>query len=168
MAINVVQMNVGPKIDYEVRNDKIIAFGDDDLTIKLPSYERDEEVNLDICLNEWGMLVMGQGQRYVAQVNIPPRAYEEVEESISKNMTGGSREVEKESQIGKVKKPLPFDIDRCTLSLWSLKDTNWNPSDVDIDPSGEIPVPDIPVEPVEEPEMVESGEPTETPDPVSV
>lgn len=95
-------MTPGTHIDYET-NRKSITFGDDDLSINLKNREMDDTVLIDICSDKQGFLVVGAetGYRYVAQVEIPARRYEENE----------SHELV----------PVPFDIDRCTIRLWGME-----------------------------------------------
>ena len=97
-----VIMTPGTHIDYET-NRKSITFGDDDLSINLKNREMDDTVLIDICSDKQGFLVVGAetGYRYVAQVEIPARRYEENE----------SHELV----------PVPFDIDRCTIRLWGME-----------------------------------------------
>jgi len=62
--------------------------------------------HIDICYDADRNLVIGAaaGRRYVAEIDIPPRRYEEVE-------------IEGETQLV----PVPLDIDTCTLSLWAIE-----------------------------------------------
>lgn len=93
-------------IEYEV-DGNVLDFGDGELTIKLNKKERDDPVHLDICFDYTGGLIMGAGkdaQKYVAQVDIPARRYDEAEDE-----EGGTN-----------LSPVPFDIDRCTLTLWEI------------------------------------------------
>ena len=98
-------------IPYEVTGNKIEF--DEELSIRLDRKERDCAVHLDICYDYFGGLIVGTdgipsgAKSYVAQIDIPPRAYEEVE-----------NEGEEE---GTHLEPVPFDIDRCTLTLWELE-----------------------------------------------
>ena len=110
--IIVVEKNEGEKIAYEVSGTKII-FGDDQLMVNIKSRERDEEVMLDICKDTQDGLTVGvntEAREYVAQVTIPARRYEIVD-------TG-----EKDENDNPImeRKPLPFDMTKCTLTLWAL------------------------------------------------
>ena len=78
----IVEKNEGPKIDYDIQNTstkKKITF-DDDLTINLVKREEDWPVHIDICFDSEGDLVIGTaaGRRYVAEIDIPARRYEEI------------------------------------------------------------------------------------------
>ena len=97
-------------INYEV-DAKSIDFEDGELVINLKKKERDDAVHLDICKDYTGGLIMGTGssaREYVAQIEIPPREYVEVEDE--------------EEESGYRRDPVPFDIDRCTLILWEQED----------------------------------------------
>ena len=112
--------NEGAKIPYEVTK-KSICF-DDDLTINLSKREQDWPVHIDICFDEDGELVIGAaaGRAYVAEVDIPAREYIEMD-----NPEAVSNQTEDEGGMGnmipdKLREPVPFDINRCTLSLWAI------------------------------------------------
>lgn len=100
----IVEKNVGPKISFEIFG-KSICF-DGDVTINLAKREKDYAEHIDICYDEDKNLVIGAaaGRAYVAEIDIPPRRYEEVE-------------IEGETQLV----PVPLDIDTCTLSLWAIE-----------------------------------------------
>ena len=92
---------------------KKITFGDDELTINLASRERDFEVSLDICIDEEDGVVIGTGgraQKYAAQIVIPARRYDVIEDGEDEN--GEPKEVPM---------PIPFDMSLCTLILWGLE-----------------------------------------------
>jgi hypothetical protein len=97
----VVEKNEGAKIEYKITvSTKKITFGDDELTINLSKYERDEEVCIDICVDENGMLTIGQmAKYYVAQVILPARQYSDEEHT----------------------NPVTFNINNATLILWALE-----------------------------------------------
>lgn len=110
----IVEKNVGPKIDYEIKDTatrKKITFEDDrmDLTVNLAAWEQDDPVHIDVCHDEGGNLIIGTnyGWAYVAQLDIPARQYEEVP-------VEGGEEGETE------RRPLPLDLDTVTLTLWAL------------------------------------------------
>ncbi len=112
--MNVIEMNEGPKIEYEVTGNKICF--DDDLTINLAKREADDPVEIDVCSDEDGNLVIGSaaGRAYVAQISIPAREYEDVEVEAE-----GNEEDEEPETIAE-RRPVPFNIDRCTLALWAI------------------------------------------------
>lgn len=120
--INVVKKTPGKYLAYRVSGTEKIVLGDDDLTIKLSSRERDEEVTLDITLDDDQGLMMGTGgnaKSYVAQVIIPARQYEEQEQE---GVIGYDEENGQVKGTVKVQVPLPFDISRCTLVLWGMEE----------------------------------------------
>lgn len=111
--INVVEKTPGKHIEYALSGGKKITFGDDELTINLASRERDFEVSLDICIDEEDGVVIGAGgraQKYAAQIVIPARRYDIIEDGEDEN--GEPKEVPM---------PIPFDMSLCTLILWGLE-----------------------------------------------
>lgn len=111
--INVVEKTPGKHIEYALSGGKKITFGDDELTINLASRERDFEVSLDICIDEEDGVVIGTGgraQKYAAQIVIPARHYDIIEDGEDEN--GEPKEVPM---------PIPFDMSLCTLILWGLE-----------------------------------------------
>lgn len=106
--INVVEKTPGTHIEYALSGGKKITFGDDELTINLASRERDYEVSLDICIDEEDGVVIGTGgkaQKYAAQIVIPARRYDVIEDGEPKE----------------IPVPIPFDMSLCTLILWGLE-----------------------------------------------
>ena len=113
-SIKVVEKTPGKHIEYTVKGEKI-TFGDEELTVKLSAKERDEKVVVDICMDKDKGIMMGTGgaaRSYAAQVEIPPRRYEE-QDSGQKDENG--RNI-------MVPVPLPFDMSRCTLILWGQEE----------------------------------------------
>lgn len=111
--INVVEKTPGKHIEYALSGGKKITFGDDELTINLASRERDFEVSLDICIDEEDGVVIGTGgraQKYAAQIVIPARRYDIIEDGEDEN--GEPKEVPM---------PIQFDMSLCTLILWGLE-----------------------------------------------
>lgn len=111
--MKVIEMNEGPKIEYEVTGNKICF--DDDLTINLAKREADDPVEIDVCSDEDGTLVIGSaaGRAYVAQIAIPAREYEDVE-------VEAEDAEDEEAETRTEHRPIPFDIDKCTLALWAI------------------------------------------------
>lgn len=110
--IKVVEKMPGNHIQYEVSGGKKIIFGDDELSVNLASRERDFEVSLDICIDSENGIVIGTGskaQKYAAQVVIPARRYDVIEDGVDEN--GEPKEVPI---------PIPFDISLCTIILWEV------------------------------------------------
>lgn len=105
----IIEKNVNKKIPYEVNGTKITF--DDMLTIDLKRYQKDEERVIDISLDEDDILQMGLGKWYIANIIIPPREYEFVNNSIDTLD-------EKEESIDKISKPL--DMEKVILTLWAL------------------------------------------------
>lgn len=112
--IKVVEKMPGrPHIELAVSGGKKITFGDDELTINLAARERDEAVTLDICIDTESGIVIGVGgtaQRYAAQIEIPARRYDLIEDGEDE-MTG---------EVRKIPVPIPFDISLCTITLWEV------------------------------------------------
>lgn len=100
----IIEKNVGPKIPYEVVGTKIIF--DDDLMLNLKKREDDEPVHIDICYNTARQLITGtqDARAYVAEIDIPAREYIE---------PAGEEEAPE---------PVPFDIDKVTLTLWAIEE----------------------------------------------
>ena len=99
----IVEKNAGPKIPYEVTGKKICF--DDDLTINLAKRQKDDPEHVDVCYDADHELVIGAaaGRAYVAELDIPPIEYEITGEDEEQTVT-----------------PLPLDMDKVTLSLWSI------------------------------------------------
>lgn len=110
--IKVVEKTPGLHIEYATTSKKI-TFGDDELSINLAARERDYEVQLDICIDSENGIVIGTGgkaQKYAAQIVIPARRYDVIEDGVDEN--GEPREV-----------PvlIEFDMSLCTLILWGME-----------------------------------------------
>lgn len=111
-TIHVVEKTPGEHIAYELSAEKITF--NDELTVKLSSRERDYEVSLDICIDDEDGVVIGTGgraQKYAAQVIIPARRYDVMEDGEDEN-----------GQTRTVPVPIPFDMARCTLILWGMEE----------------------------------------------
>lgn len=103
-------------IGYEITKNTI-SFNDDELALNLQKRERDGAVHIDICTDRSGALVMGaeNGFKYVAQIDIPARKYTEVEvEAEEEEADGMGTKTTREA--------VPFDMDRCTLTLWEIEE----------------------------------------------
>lgn len=109
----VVNKNEGMKIPYEVNGTKICF--DDDLTINLAKREQNWDVHIDICFDENDELVIGAavGRAYVAEIDIPARTFLEVEDDSGDDAMGGGTKMKSV--------PVPLDMDKVTLSLWSIE-----------------------------------------------
>ena len=105
--MRIIDINEGTKIPYEVNGTKITF--DSMLTIDLSRYQKEEERVIDISLNDDDMLQMGLGKWYIANISLPPKEYELVENGTDENE---SVVYNKTSKI--------LDMDKVTLTLWSL------------------------------------------------
>jgi len=113
----------GRHIEY-VATGKSILFGDDDLAVNLKNREKDEAVTLDICSDKSGSLTMGTaaGFKYVAQVEIPARRYNEREVPNPGYDPDAEEGAEAARATTIIREPVPFDIDNCTIYLWGMED----------------------------------------------
>ena len=110
MVVRKIPENAENVIEYSVRKN-VLSLNDFELSVNLAKKERDDPVHLDFCFDYLGGLINGVGesaQKYVAQVDIPARQYEDVTEDNPKTVT---KRVAKE-----------FSMDNVTLTLWELKE----------------------------------------------
>jgi hypothetical protein len=105
--MRVIEKNEGKKIPYEVIGTKVIF--DDMLMVDLARYQKDEEMVIDICIDNNDILSMGLTGWYVANVVIPPKQYDLVENGVDENNN---------PRYDRVTKPL--NMDEVTLYLWTL------------------------------------------------
>ena len=121
--VQVLEKNPGVKIAWSQSGNKLI-FGDDDLSIRCDTRQRDWPVQVDICADEDRNLVIGvgKGRYYVAQVEIPPIAYveTEIEAAEGEDAAGGTMDGENRSSVKR--EALPLDMSEVTLILWSVDD----------------------------------------------
>ena len=115
--VKVIEKNEGPKIQWTQKGYKLI-FGDDDLSIRCDTRQRDYPVHVDICADDDGNLVTGMGKYYIAQVDIPAAEYEETEpvEPVDGEADGITRE------------RLPLDMGKVELTLWDV--SGYTPANV--------------------------------------
>ena len=128
MAMIVKEKNEGAKIPYTVKGSKITF--DDELMVNVQRFERDDPAHIDICRDRFGNLVTGvipgYAEMYVAQIDIPPRAYEvrEIEGAAEEAQAdseeaggapGGMMDRQTTERVA-----IPFDVEKCTLTLWAL------------------------------------------------
>lgn len=113
----------GRHISYVAAGNSIL-FGNDDLAINLKNREKDETVMLDICSDKNGNLTMGTaaGFKYVAQVEIPARQYNEREEKNPAYDPEAEEGTEAARPTMIIREPAPFDISNCTIYLWGMED----------------------------------------------
>ncbi|MEW6540557.1 MAG: hypothetical protein AB1402_02930 [Bacillota bacterium] len=100
-----VEKNQGDKVAYELQGN-VLAFRGGELALDLSRYERDFPVHIDVCSNEYDMLVVGLGRKYVAEIAISARGYDE-------EPTG-----DPENPVALV--PRPFDVLKTQLTLWAV------------------------------------------------
>ena len=85
--MTVIEKNKGTKVAYEVTGNKI-TFGDDEITLNLSKYERDEEVQIDVCTDDHNILIAGPSKYFVANIIIPARRYDEEGKAVQFSMEG--------------------------------------------------------------------------------
>lgn len=100
-------------LEYKLEETRLTI--NDELSIKLDKYERDEDAHLDVCMDCYGNLVLGVipglAQRYAVQIDIPARTYHD-EDSGKTNEDGES-----------IILPMadPYNPDNTTLTLWEME-----------------------------------------------
>ena len=125
--VQVTEKNEGAKIAWQQSGNKLI-FGDEDLSIRCDTRQRDYPVHVDICADDDSNLVIGvgAGRYYVAQVDIPAITY--IETVVEPEETGdtpaedgdnmGRSNIEREAQ--------PLNMADVVLTLWSVDDLRSN------------------------------------------
>jgi len=101
----VSEKNQGPKASYELQGN-ILTFRDGELSLGLSKYEKDFPVHIDVCSNEYDMLTIGPSRKYVAEIDIPAKEYDEEE-------TGDT-----ENPVTLI--PRLFDVTKVQLTLWAI------------------------------------------------
>lgn len=126
--VQVLEKNPGTKIDWHQDGGKIV-FGDDDLSIRCDTRQRDWAVHMDVCMDNDNNLVIGvgAGRYYVAQIDIPPIEYEEIEVEGETEDQSGAEAMEtpgaSDGQFRNVKREAkPLDMGDVVLTLWSMDD----------------------------------------------
>lgn len=118
------EINDGPKVDYAVLGDTLNI--NDEITLNLARYERDDANHIDICRDAYGNLITGVipgvAEAYVAQIDIPPRAYleKQLETSAESTALVEGENADGMAESGIIRESIPFDVDNCTLSLWAI------------------------------------------------
>lgn len=102
----IVEKNEGNKVAHSIRSTKLTI--DNELTLDLAKYERDFDVHLDICQNQYGMLTMGTSRKYVAQIDIPARRYLYEDDGLDDTGAPKQKKIE-----------VALDPDTVTLTLWA-------------------------------------------------
>ena len=110
--MKIVYKNAGEYIPYELDGNKLSV--NDELTLALDRYERDDPVHIDICRDKQENLVAGVipgvADWYIAQIDIPAREYDHIADGTDEY--GNPKEVPV---------PAPFEPDNVTLTLWALE-----------------------------------------------
>ncbi len=112
--MNVIEVNAGPKIDYSVYKTKV-TFADE-LTLNLEKLERDYPVSRDICIDKYGSVTSGLGEKYAAQIEIPARGYTEKTED---NPDYDPEDPMSQETIT-TREPVPFSMVNVTLKLYTI------------------------------------------------
>ncbi len=128
--MKVINANEGPKIPYDVHGNKITF--DDEIMLNLEKKEADADVHIDISTDDFGGLITGIGRDYVAQIDIPARAYEEIPIEAEEMPESGESPAEGDSgesgggmgtSGGGIERiPIPFSMDNVTLTLFALRE----------------------------------------------
>ena len=126
--VTVTEKNAGQKIDFE-QSDNHLIFGDDEIMLNAAKYQKDWDVEVDICRDKSGNLTIGTGSglRYVAQVMIPAATYTETEipaeetaeAPAAEDEAEGSDSVNQKTTVQRDKNPL--DMGDVTVILWSIE-----------------------------------------------
>lgn len=122
--VQVVEMNPGPKVEWRQNGCKLI-FGDDDLTFRCDTRQRDYPVHEDICVDDNGNLKIGVGKYYVAQVDIPARKYAETEPEATEPAEDSPENAGPAENAGQ-REAIPLDMSDVVLSLFSTAGTGIN------------------------------------------
>ena len=126
--VTVIEKNAGQKIDFEQSGTRLI-FGDDEIMLNAAKYQKDWDVEVDVCRDKSGNLTIGTGSglRYVAQVMIPAATYTETE--IPAEETDEAPEAEDAAENGDgmnqkttvQREKNPLDMGDVTVILWSIE-----------------------------------------------
>ena len=120
--VRVIEKNEGRKVEWKQSTTKL-TFGDDELMVNVAKYQKDWPVQLDICGDRDGNLVLGvgEGRYYVAQVDIPATKYTEPQpiepdeaDAEAENETGGMRQQFTPAEA------IPLEMSDVTLTLWAI------------------------------------------------
>lgn len=126
--VTVIEKNAGQKIDFEQSGTRLI-FGDDELMLNAAKYQKDWDVEVDVCRDKSGNLTIGTGSglRYVAQVEIPAATYTETEieaeepaeDPAAEGVSEGDDGMNQKTTVQRDKNPL--DMGDVTVILWSIE-----------------------------------------------
>lgn len=125
--VTVIEKNAGQKIDFEQSGTRLI-FGDDELMLNAAKYQKDWDVEVDVCRDKSGNLTIGTGSGlcYVAQVMIPATTYTETEIPAEETSEALAAENVAEDGDGMNQKTTvqreqnPLDMGDVTVILWSI------------------------------------------------
>lgn len=125
--VTVIEKNAGQKIDFEQSGTRLI-FGDDEIMLNAAKYQKDWNVEVDVCRDKSGNLTIGTGSglRYVAQVEIPAATYTETEIEAEEPAEAPAAEDAAESDGMNQKTTVqrdknPLDMGDVTVILWSIE-----------------------------------------------
>ena len=125
--VTVIEKNAGQKIDFEQSGTRLI-FGDDEIMLNAAKYQKDWDVEVDVCRDKSGNLTIGTGSglRYVAQVEIPAATYTETEIEAEEPAEAPAAEDAAESDGMNQKTTVqrdknPLDMGDVTVILWSIE-----------------------------------------------
>ena len=125
--VTVIEKNAGQKIDFEQSGTRLI-FGDDEIMLNAAKYQKDWDVEVDVCRDKSGNLTIGTGSglRYVAQVMIPAATYTETEIPAEETAEALTAEDAAEGDGMNQKTTMqreqnPLDMGDVTVILWSIE-----------------------------------------------
>ena len=126
--VTVIEKNAGQKIDFEQSGTRLI-FGDDELMLNAAKYQKDWDVEVDVCRDKSDNLTIGTGSglRYVAHVKIPAATYTETEIKAEEPAEAQAAEDAAEDSDGMNQKTTvqrdknPLDMGDVTVILWSIE-----------------------------------------------
>ena len=126
--VTVIEKNAGQKIDFEQSGTRLI-FGDDEIMLNAAKYQKDWDVEVDVCRDKSGNLTIGTGSglRYVAQVMITAATYTETEipaeepaeAPAAEDATESGDDMNQKTTVQRDKNPL--DMGDVTVVLWSIE-----------------------------------------------
>lgn len=122
----VIEKNTGEKIAFEQSGTRLI-FGDDEIMLNAAKYQKDWDVEVDICRDKAGNLTIGtdSGLRYVAQVMIPAATYTETVIEAEEPTEAMAAEDETEggnmNQQNVQRDKSPLEMGDVSVILWSIE-----------------------------------------------
>lgn len=124
--VKVIEKNPGEKIGFEQSGTRLI-FGDDEIMLNAAKYQKDWDVEVDICRDKAGNLTIGtdSGLRYVAQVMIPAASYMETlienaeEPAAEAEPAEPTEEHTNQQNVQRDKNPL--EMGDVSVILWSIE-----------------------------------------------